>query len=34
VVRHHDEGMAVEYIQPGTGAVVPFRGGYHQRHPT
>ena len=30
VVRHHDEGMAVEYIQPGTGAVVAFRGGYDQ----
>ncbi len=28
VVRHHDEGMAVEYIQPGAGSVVTFRGGY------
>ena len=28
VVRHHEEGMAVEYIQPGAGSVVSFRGGY------
>jgi hypothetical protein len=28
VVRHHDQGIAVEFIQPGAGAVVRFPAAY------
>ncbi len=33
VVRHHDDGFAVEYIQPAAGSVVPFHGGYDRPRP-